>query len=170
MKLKIERWKWQRNEKQFNLLSFGVLLILLINKLQWWDRGKVKRGKDETTMRTNIVDEMKTQGKNHFIMFAFHVLRSHYYRILSVRVLSLFAQLRHSHLKWHFVAFFFFSSSFFLILPFVSSDSIGCFNAVISRNVNNSSTTKSLSFRTGATWSISHSGVSDCFFFFYIRK
>lgn len=37
------------------------------------------------------------------------------------------------------------------IPPFASSLSIGCFKAVISRNVNKNSTTRSLSFRIGAT-------------------
>lgn len=42
----------------------------------------------------------------------------------------------------------------------MSSASINCLKAVISRNVSNSSTTKSRSFRIGATWSRSHNGVS----------
>lgn len=37
---------------------------------------------------------------------------------------------------------------------------MGCFNAVISRKVRRKRTTKSLSFRIGATWRRSHSGVS----------
>lgn len=44
--------------------------------------------------------------------------------------------------------------------PFVSSLSIGCFSAVMSRNVSRNSTTKSRSFLMGATCSNSHSGVS----------
>lgn len=43
---------------------------------------------------------------------------------------------------------------------FVSSASIICLKAVISRNVSSIKTTKSPSFRIGATWSRSHSGVS----------
>lgn len=42
----------------------------------------------------------------------------------------------------------------------VSSASITCLKAVMSRNVNKSNTTKSRSLRIGATWSRSHNGVS----------
>lgn len=42
----------------------------------------------------------------------------------------------------------------------VSSASINCLKAVMSRNVNKSNTTKSRSLRIGATWSRSHNGVS----------
>lgn len=59
------------------------------------------------------------------------------------------------------IVFYFFLFIFSHYLPpFVSSLSIGCFNAVISRNVSKNSTTKSLSLRMGATCSSSHSGVS----------
>lgn len=44
--------------------------------------------------------------------------------------------------------------------PLLSSVSMGCFSAVMSRNVNRNSTTKSRSFRMGATCNNSHNGVS----------
>lgn len=45
--------------------------------------------------------------------------------------------------------------------PLLSSLSMGCLSAVISRKVNKNNTTKSPSFRIGATWSRSHNGVSE---------
>lgn len=44
--------------------------------------------------------------------------------------------------------------------PLLSSDSMGCFRAVISLKVSRKSTTRSRSFFMGAIWSSSHSGVS----------
>lgn len=44
--------------------------------------------------------------------------------------------------------------------PLLSSVSMGCFSAVMSRKVRRKRTTRSLSLRMGATWSSSHSGVS----------
>ena len=44
--------------------------------------------------------------------------------------------------------------------PLLSSDSIGCFRAVMSLKVSRNSTTRSRSFFMGAIWSSSHSGVS----------
>jgi hypothetical protein len=44
--------------------------------------------------------------------------------------------------------------------PLLSSLSIGCFRAVISRKVNKNKTTKSRSFRMGAICNRSHNGVS----------
>ena len=44
--------------------------------------------------------------------------------------------------------------------PLLSSDSIGCFRAVMSLKVSRNSTTRSRSFFMGAIWSSSHNGVS----------
>ncbi|KAH9426907.1 hypothetical protein DERP_003009 [Dermatophagoides pteronyssinus] len=46
-----------------------------------------------------------------------------------------------------------------LLKPFCASSSIGCFNAVISRNVSKNNTTTSFSFLIGATCNNSHNGV-----------
>jgi hypothetical protein len=44
--------------------------------------------------------------------------------------------------------------------PLLSSDSIGCFRAVMSLKVSRNNTTRSRSFFMGAIWRSSHSGVS----------
>lgn len=48
-----------------------------------------------------------------------------------------------------------------LLSPLLASSSIGCFSAVISRNVSKNSTTTSFSFLIGAMCNRSHNGVPD---------
>ncbi len=48
-----------------------------------------------------------------------------------------------------------------LLNPFAASSSIGCFNAVMSRNVSKNRTTMSFSFLIGAICNNSHNGVPN---------